>query len=185
MLAAVFAIALTTGAGCTYQREVSRRGMLSRVAGAESGSFSKDETRRGGSDEITDDPDLGLRREDPRGNITLVSNSARDVMIHVVTTLRDEEEELFLEQVLSEATKQEFADRGHDPVWAYRELKRRERDVRKLYTLMPYGEFTPGLFLKTIGRNIFRLQVRPSRDVPWTYVDVVIERGQWRLRWFG
>lgn len=106
-------------------------------------------------------------------------------MIHVVTTLRDGEEELFLDQVLSKATTDEFHERGYDPVWAYRELKRREMHVRKLYTLMPYGEFTPGLFLKTVGRNVFRLSVRPSRGVPWTYVEVVIEGGSWKLRWFG
>ncbi len=185
VLGVVAAVAL---AGCRYEREVSRRGLLSRVQGAQRGGDAPVRERRdsdGAFDEVVDGPIPTLRREDEAGNITLISNSARDVMAHVVTTLRDEEEELFLEQVLSKRTVEEFHERGFDPVWAYRELKRRERDVRQLYTLMPYGEFTPGLFLKTIGQNTFRLGVRPSRGMSWTYVDVVVERGVWRLRWFG
>jgi len=174
--------------GCRYEREVSRRGLLSRVQGAERGGEAIRRERRDDGpviDAVASDPMSMLRREDADGNVTLVSNSARDVMVHVVTTLRDGEEELFLDQVLSQRTLDEFNERGFDPVWAYRELKRRERDVRALYTLMPYGEFTPGLFLKTIAQNTFRLGVRPSRDMSWTYIDVVVERGVWKLRWFG
>jgi len=56
-----------------------------------------------------------------------------------------------------------------------------------LLAQMPMGEFTPGLYLKPMGRNIFRLELPPkiSKGLNWTFVDMVVEFGKWKLRWFG
>jgi hypothetical protein len=56
-----------------------------------------------------------------------------------------------------------------------------------LLARMPMGEFTPGLFLKPLERNTFRLQIPPraAQGLNWTFVDMVVERGKWKLRWFG
>lgn len=168
--------------GCVEERVVARRGLLSGLPGAQS---SVPDARRGSGTASGQPLEQRIRIEHEDGSITLVANSARDVLIHVIATLKDDEQDLFLEQVLSEQTRQEFLERGHDPVWAFRELKRRERDVRRLYAAMPYGEFTPGLRLETLGRNSFRVKVRPTRDMSWSFIDVVVEHGRWRLRWFG
>jgi len=164
------------------ERIVSRHGLLSGLPGSQS-QLPEPEKR---SVSTSDKPvEQRLRIEHEDGSVTLISNSARDVLIHVVATLKDEEDELFVEQVLSERTKQEFYERGYDPVWAYRELKRRERDVRRLFAAMPYGEFTPGLRLQPNGVNEFRVKVPPTKGMPWNFIDVIVEHGRWRLRWFG
>lgn len=178
-------LALGGAGGCAERRVVARRGLLAGLPGSQSqipAQGARSAPRREGEAEA---PAFRLRVEDEQGNITLVSRSVRDVMVHVVATLMNNEEELFMTQVLSDVTRQEFVALGHDPVWAFRELKRRERDVRRLYNAMPFGEYTPGLFLKKEGKNVFRLRVRSTGDLPWSFVDVVIEDGSWRLRWFG
>lgn len=180
--AIVGAACLAMGACEPEERVISQHGLLTGLPGAESRTPT---TAPRASANVGAPIEHRIRIEHEDGSVTLIANSAKDVLIHVVATLKDEEEELFVEQVLSEKTKQEFYDRGYDPVWAYRELKRRERDVRRLYSAMPFGEFTPGLRLQPLGRNEFRVKVPPGKDLPWSFLDVIIEHGQWKLRWFG
>jgi|CXWL01.1.fsa_nt_gi hypothetical protein len=51
---------------------------------------------------------------------------------------------------------------------------------------MPGGEYTPGMLVQTVGRNVFRLQVygMAARDLKWTGMDMVYEENNYRLRWF-
>jgi hypothetical protein len=48
------------------------------------------------------------------------------------------------------------------------------------------GEYTPGLFLETIGRNVFQLKLPRANNekLYWIGLDVVFENGNYRLRWF-
>lgn len=119
------------------------------------------------------------------GTITLNAPTASDLMRHMLETLADDEEELFTEQLLSTITKREFHERGYDPVEAFRELSRRQKDVRALFSAMPVGEFTPGVMMKNVDRNTFRLSIKGDPDLRWSFIDVVLERGQYKLRWFG
>ena len=127
-----------------------------------------------------------LRIENDDGSITLVASTGKHLIMHIVRTLRDDDEALFTEQVLSQMTKNEFIARGYDPSEAFRELKRREADAMKLFYRMPNGELTPGVFLKRVGDDVYRMQAGGARgDLRWTYMDMVYEGGNWRLRWFG
>jgi hypothetical protein len=157
---------------------------LAGLPGAQSGMAVKKGPREKGEVRAYSPDELRIVADD--GSVTLVSRTGKHLIIHILRTLRDGEEDLFTEQVLSETTRNEFIARGYDPKEAYRELKRREVDVNKLFQRMPNGELTPGVFLKKVGDGVFRMQSGgPAGDLKWTSMDMVFEKGNWRLRWFG
>jgi hypothetical protein len=178
-------IALCCLEGCTYERVVSQSGLLVGLDGAQSQIPAKREARA--LPDFLRTPDEGIRVEDEEeGTITLYSKSVRQLMAHITTTIGNDEKDLFVEQLLSKRTKEEFYERGLDPGLAFDELKRRERDVGRLFYFMPMGEYTPGLYLKTIGPNTFRLQLSrvTNESLHWIGIDVVFENKNYRLRWF-
>ncbi|MGV6815366.1 MAG: hypothetical protein ACWA5W_10235, partial [Phycisphaerales bacterium] len=69
---------------------------------------------------------------------------------------------------------------------AFRELTKRQKDIFRLFYFMPMGEYTPGLYLKAVGKNTFRLQLSRARNekLYWIGIDTVFENGNYRLRWF-
>ncbi len=48
---------------------------------------------------------------------------------------------------------------GMSPSESFKTVKAREAEVRRLFDLMPMGEFTPGLFLRGVGGGVQRLEV--------------------------
>lgn len=170
--------------GCTYERIVSQSGLLTGLEGAESKIPPKRQARA--LPDFLRTPEGGIRIENEDGTITLYSKSVRQLMAHISTTIGNNERELFVEQVLSERTKDEFYERGLDPGLAFDELKRRERDIGRLFYFMPMGEYTPGVYLQTIGRNVFRLKLSKvtNESLYWIGMDVVFEDSNFKLRWF-
>ncbi|MBS0191172.1 MAG: hypothetical protein U0573_15190 [Phycisphaerales bacterium] len=122
----------------------------------------------------------------PDGSKTLISRNGQDLMFHIARTMRDDDEKLFTEQVLSELTKDEFYERGYNPNLAFREIKRRHEDVEKLFKVLPAGELTPGVLLEQVGPNIMRVRVHyhDPADLPWCGFDMRLEGPNWKLRWF-
>lgn len=120
------------------------------------------------------------------GTKTLVSRNARDLMFHIATTMREDDEKTFTEQVLSEATRDEFYQRGHDPAWAFRELKRRRVDVEQVFKALPQGDLTPGVRYEVVGQNVFRVRQHylDPKEYPWVGFDMKLEGSNWKLRWF-
>ena len=128
--------------------------------------------------------------KDPRvintdGTITLNSPTIRALLRHILETIANGEEDLFTDQLLSTITKREFTDRGFDPVEAHREMTLKKDDIRALFRAMPAGEFTPGVLMQNVGRDTFRLAIKGDPGLRWSFIDVVLERGQYKLRWFG
>ena len=128
-----------------------------------------------------------IRVEYDDGSVELHAKTALHLMSHITLTLRDEEPQLFLDQVLSQKTKEEFVERGYDPVKAYEFLKIREKDINRLFARMPMGEYTPDVVMTKMGKGEYRVMVTglKTKGISWTYMDIVIEEGNWRLRWFG
>lgn len=124
--------------------------------------------------------------KNPDGTKTLVSRNARDLIFHIATTMREDDERTFTEQVLSETTRDEFFQRGHDPSWAFRELKARRTDVEKVFKIVPQGELTPGVRIEVVGQNIFRIRQHylDPKEYPWVGFDMKLEGANWKLRWF-
>ncbi len=170
---------------CTpYQREISRSGILTKLKDQQSGT-------RGTTDPtslsvIFAVPEGKIRIEDEDGNVTLYAKSVKHLMNHIIYALENNERELFTEQILSQITKDEFADRGLDPGIAYDQLIKHKRDVYKVFQFMPMGERTPGLYLKPIGDNLFRLATSRAghKDLLWIGIDVSFENINYKLRWF-
>jgi hypothetical protein len=153
--------------------------MLSGLPGTESGGALVSERPRGYRDPSQiDGGKITIERED--GSKVLVARSARHLMAHVYTTLKEEEKELFTEQVLCEATRAEFRARGLDPGEAYEELKRREADVVALFGRMPMGEYTPGVLMRQLGDGIYRVALAPkaAEGLAWCGFDMVWEGGR-------
>ncbi len=121
------------------------------------------------------------------GTVILRARTGRQLMGHVFTTLRDNEREIFVDQVLSARTRQEFYDRGLDPELAFDELKSRSEWIERLFQRMPQGEFTPGVLMQRQGDRVYRMTVTgmAAEGLRWTFMDMVMEDGSWRLRWFG
>jgi hypothetical protein len=123
--------------------------------------------------------------ENEDGSVTLLSKSGSHLMRHIQRTLHEDERELFVEQVLSEVTRREFEERGLDPTEAFDQLKEHEREIAELFARMPLGEHTPQVIMKKVGRNTFRVRVTGmgTDALYWRGYDMVLEGGNWRLRW--
>lgn len=184
----LFGIGLGMGVcmgGCQrYERVISKSSVLSALEDKDSG-IPKKRSANAVSD-IFRTPKEGIRVENEDGTITLYAKSVRQLMTQITTTIQNGEEELFTEQVLSKVTRDEFLDRGLDPALAFRELTKRQKDIFRLFYFMPMGEYTPGLYLKAVGKNTFRLQLSRARNekLYWIGIDTVFENGNYRLRWF-
>ena len=133
-----------------------------------------------------------IREELPDGEVVLRSRTARDLMAHLQHALRRDDEplerELFTEYLLSDATRAEYEARNLPPDQAYYALLRRREDILLLFNRIgPLGENSPQVIMKSLGNNVIRLQVTGlARDgLSWSFMDMVYEDGNWRLRWFG
>lgn len=133
-----------------------------------------------------------IREELPTGDIVLRSRTGRDLMVHIQRALtspdRELERELFTEQVLSAVTWNEFDERGLPPEAAFDELVRRREDVLKYFNRVgPLAEYSPQVLMRSMGKDTIRLQLTglAREDLTWTFMDMVFEGGNWRLRWFG
>lgn len=140
------------------------------------------------------DPDLQtpIREELPDGEIVLRSRTARDLMAHIQRALthreRDLERELFTEHLLSDMTWAEYEARGLPPEQAYETLLAHRDDVLLLFNRIgPLAENSPQVIMRSLGNNVIRLQVTgmAREGLRWTFMDMVMEGGNWRLRWFG
>lgn len=173
--------------GCTpYERVVSRTSLLSSLEDSnDTGNIPKKSTGRTLPDFLRN-PDEGIRVENEDGSITLYTKSIRQLMTQITLCIQNGERDLFVEQVLSQITKDEFFERNLDPGLAFDELVARQRDIFRMFYFMPMGEYTPGMFLKTVGRNVFRINISRARnpELYWIGMDSVFEHGNYRLRWF-
>lgn len=183
VVACVSAAALLT-AGCAMEeRIISRRGLISSLPGAKS---NIPDERTAQQADILRTPTQGIRQTDEDGNVTLYAKSVQHLMTHLVHAIQNDERDLFVEQILSKKTRDEFLFRGYDPATAFDELVRRQRDIFTLFNTMPFGERTPGLMLLATARNEFRLRLPRQSwgDLKWTGIDTVFEDGNYHLRWF-
>ncbi len=175
---------------CTEERIVGWNPPLGSLPGATSGMPVTHEGRFNFADPRAA-PEGGIRQVDENGDITLYARSGRHLMSHIYITLANGERDLFVDQVLSSVTREEFVARGLDPTEAFDRLKASEPDIHALFDAMPNGEYTPGAIWKPMGHvqgdRLYRLGVAGliARDLRYTHLDVVMERGSWRLRWFG
>lgn len=172
--------------GCARETRVVRyHPMLGGLPNAESGMPVVRDTK--GYVDPTAVPEDKLVVVDPVSNKkTLTAKTGRHLMIHIYNALAENDRATFVEQILSKQTKDEFAERGLDPGAAFDEVVRRRDDVVALFNAMPGGEFTPGVYRRPLGNKSERLEVEGilAKDLTWKGMDMVMEKGNWKLRWF-
>ena len=65
----------------------------------------------------------------PDGSVRLVSRSVRDLMTHIERTLAEDQDKLFIEQLLSRRTIEHLASQGQTPEDLVADLKLLRRDI--------------------------------------------------------
>jgi len=174
---------LLAGAGCRYERVVKYKPFFAGMEGAETDTPAViDEDLR----EAYARPTGPIEVENEDGSITLISRSVADLMRHIARTLANNEQELFVEQVLSERSRERLLRAGRQPEEAFEELKANQEAVAKLFTYLPMGEYSPNGVFKKVGDKTYLLRATGpgTRDLYWTGFDAVQEGGMWKLGWF-
>lgn len=120
------------------------------------------------------------------GSVTLRAKGPRHLMRHIFETLRNGERELFTEQVLSQATKDEFVRNGREPGEAFDMLAEDIEAIDRLFARMPMAENAPNARLERVGPGIHRLRLvrGVGRDLKWQGFDMITEGGFEKLLWF-
>jgi hypothetical protein len=123
---------------------------------------------------------------DAEGKTILRAASVRQLIIHIQKTIVEDDADVFAAQVLSRSTREEFMARGLDPREAFDWAIARRDELGRLFARMPMGEHTPSVVSRKLGRNLQRIEVtgQAAEDLTYTGLDVVLEAGAWKLRWF-
>jgi hypothetical protein len=123
----------------------------------------------------------------PDGKKKLISGSGVQLMYHIQTLLASGDAQLFADQVLCETTRREYLSRGLDPKEAFKTAKEREKEIAKMFARMPMGEHSPNVLMEPLGGNVFRVKLTGTAThglEKWVGFDMVLEKGNWKLRWF-
>ncbi|MCA9297799.1 MAG: hypothetical protein KDA28_01965 [Phycisphaerales bacterium] len=169
---------------CTQERVVYYRPALSTLPGAVSNTPVAGELPGTVALEQVEAKD---EIEHADGSRTLVIRSGRQLMRQIWRLLEADERDLFVKEVMSEPLREEFRLRSRDPGEAFDILRARKDDLYKLFRAMPNGEYTPGVIMQKVGDKTYRVEVsgKAASGLRWTGFDMIMERGHWRLGWFG
>jgi hypothetical protein len=131
--------------------------------------------------------DIKIVLEDEAGHKTLIARAPRHLMSHIITTLNDGDRTLFTDQVLSEHIKRMYNVRGEPADQAFDLLLERRDDIQALFDTMPLAENTPGVLARYLEPGTLRIQTTgmQAEDLRWTAIDMIFERGNWKLIWFS
>lgn len=182
------ALAALAAAGCQRDdRVVKYKPFFTNVAGAE---FRGEQAAPVNPNEGYLDPtalpsDAKLVIENPDGSKVLIAKSVRHMMSHLERFLDEGEDDLLLEQVISEKTREHYASKGQDPRQILRYLRRNRKEVARLFARLPMGEYTPTAILEQPGDKtwVVKLTGAPASDLKFTRVWARLEDGNWRFVW--
>ncbi len=185
LLLMVFVAGLLASGCEVYERDINYRPPLSGLPGMES------RARIAQVPEGYVDPGLvandELIMENPDGSVMLISRTVSQLMAHIHRTLTEDEVDLFVQQVLSQATLREFYDHQQTGRDAFDRLKKDSNDIQALFSYMPMGEYSPTVIRKPIGPGMMRVVVSGlgTQKLKWNAMDVIMEHGHWKLLWFS
>ncbi|MBX3379813.1 MAG: hypothetical protein KF805_06940 [Phycisphaeraceae bacterium] len=185
-LAAMLGLAVFVLGACET-RVVRYNPPLAGLPGAQTGMAPVlDSTMHAQGSPLAAEPTAKPVIENADGTKTLISRNGRDLMFHIASCMREDDEKTFVDQVLSETTRDEFYERGYDPKLAFTEMKRRREDLEKLFKMLPSAELSPGVQLETVGENVMRVRLHyvDREALPWCGFDMKLEGSNWKLRWF-
>lgn len=172
--------------GCATETRILTPPLMSRIPGATTSSEFERPAKPGEQQGLGPASSEKTLLEKPDGSKYMVAHNGRELMLNILKCFEDDLPEIFVRDVLCAVTKAEYADRGIDPVEAYHTLRKRKADIMLLFERIPGGEFTPGMLVQTVGRNMFRLELtgKFTTGLPYTGMDMAFENGNYKLRWF-
>jgi hypothetical protein len=131
-------------------------------------------------------PDASGISTAPDGTTIMRARSARQLMVHITKTILDNDAEAFAGQVLSQASRQEYIDRGLDPREAFALATAQRQDIGRLFKRMPMGEHTPFVIMRKLGAKVYRVELtgQSADDLVFRGFDMVMEESYYKLRWF-
>lgn len=168
-------------AGCEYQEQtVYWRPPLSNVPGAVSGGEAFSQQPRGYRDPTALEDGRIRVQSDDDGPPVLVAKTARHLMAHIYSTLKEDDADLFVDQVLCAQTKQEFRDRGMDPAEAFDYFKSHQEDIAQLFARMPMGEYSPGVLRRQLPGGVTRVTLnrKAAEGLLWRGFEMSWEGGR-------
>lgn len=126
-----------------------------------------------------------LIKEGPDGRKVLVAKIIQHTIIHLVRTLRADDDELLYDQVISQATKDHLLSEGRDPREAIEFFKENRDDIIAMLSRMSAAENTPGVIVDQAGKRNFRLRITgtAAKGLRFTEYWVTLEKGNWRVLW--
>lgn len=190
------ALALAAASAGCYRVERSRQGSFSAALG---GKVPPSETLADGTVRIWEDgrpaserpkPEGGaeplrLRQENPDGTVTLRAWQPQDVIANLLTCLRNQEYELFWDQLVADATKQEYELQGRpDGRAEFAEFCRRNRgELAATANRMLLGFTRRETLLESRGHGVIRLRLYPqiAEGHRFTSADVIRQQDGMRL----
>lgn len=124
------------------------------------------------------DPNHPLKRINELGDSTLISTAPRHIVfhLHAMITGTDEDRALFLRDIVSDRTKDEFAANDKAEQEIVEILVERRLDVFAMLRTAPSGERSPGVNVRT-QNGVVRLMT-PSIGQRFNTLEMVVEDGQ-------
>lgn len=123
--------------------------------------------------------------ENPDGSKVLIAKSPQQMISHMVRCLDENEDKLFIEQVLSQKTKDHYKDMHKDPMELVEKLKASRKELAKTLGRMPLGEHSPTVILEQPGDKTWIIKVTgaAAKDLQYTRLWTRLEDGNWRFMW--
>ncbi len=135
--------------------------------------------------DLTIDPKNPMRavsRDDPT-KVVLLLYSPKYLVTNLRETIEAGEWMLIQDQLLSQMTKDELRAMLQEPLDEVRMIAKNRRSILEMLATMPDADQTPGLFLKNMDKNVFRLEAPGSGalGLKFTRIDMTIEENQFKL----
>lgn len=130
-------------------------------------------------------PDNRIVIENPDRTKTLVARSVRHMMTHLERCLDQNEDDLLLEQVISQKTKDFYRTEGRDPRELIDSLRMNRKEIARTFARMPMGEKSPTVILDQPGDKTWCVEIvgGAAKDLMYRRLWARMEQGNWKFLW--
>jgi len=119
------------------------------------------------------------------GKDTLVCTRPRHVMVHLAMRLNDDKEQAFLDQIVSDVTKQQFVGEGKSEREIIDFLQSNYDDIMLLFARMPAAELSPNVAFDRFTGGQYRIRITGAATKGLRFTELWLEQkgGKWKFVW--
>ncbi len=119
------------------------------------------------------------------GKDTLISTRPRHVMVHLAMRLNDNKEQAFLDQIVSDVTKQQFVGEGKSEGDIIDFLQTNYDDIMILFGRMPAAELSPNVAFDRFNSGQYRIRITGAATKGLRFTELWLEQksGKWKFVW--